>query len=82
MPPSLKDASDGGCLCFQEPRGCCCACCRQLVRLANPQAAEGVTPRDLAQLIARFAANNHTICDDELRPVGTLLHWLPDVLWE
>lgn len=44
--------------------------CRQIVQLASPAAAEGVTPRDLALLIARFACNNHTICDDELRPVG------------
>jgi hypothetical protein len=26
--------------------------------------------REVAQLLARMAANNHTICDDELRPLG------------
>lgn len=26
--------------------------------------------RQIALLIARFACNNHTICDDELRPIG------------
>ena len=25
--------------------------------------------KEVARLIARFACNNHTICDDELRPV-------------
>ncbi|KAK9833733.1 hypothetical protein WJX74_004208 [Apatococcus lobatus] len=27
--------------------------------------------RKIALLIARFACNNHTICDEELRPIGT-----------
>jgi hypothetical protein len=43
-----------------------------------PAAAAGTDPpdddpssvRSIALLIARFACNNHTICDDELRPVG------------
>ena len=26
--------------------------------------------REIAVLIARFACNNHTICDEELRPIG------------
>ena len=26
--------------------------------------------KEIALLLARFACNNHTICDDELRPVG------------
>jgi SET and MYND domain-containing protein len=26
--------------------------------------------RSIALLIARLACNNHTICDDELRPIG------------
>ena len=30
----------------------------------------GVQARDIAQLLARFACNNHTICDAELRPLG------------
>ena len=28
--------------------------------------------RDIAMLLARFACNNHTICDEELRPIGTI----------
>lgn len=32
-----------------------------LLRAACPQAAELLTPRDMAQLIARFGANSHTI---------------------
>ena len=27
-------------------------------------------PRTVAQLLARFACNNHTICDEELRSIG------------
>jgi hypothetical protein len=27
-------------------------------------------PRSIAYLLARFACNNHTICDEELRPIG------------
>ncbi|KAF8067415.1 CKB4 [Scenedesmus sp. PABB004] len=30
--------------------------------------------RAIAQLLARFACNNHTICDDELRPIGVGLY--------
>jgi hypothetical protein len=26
--------------------------------------------REVALLLARFACNNHTICDEELRPLG------------
>lgn len=29
--------------------------------------------RGIAMLIARFACNNHTICDEELRPIGNAL---------
>ena len=31
---------------------------------------EGDTVREVARLLARFACNNHTICDEELRPIG------------
>ena len=34
----------------------------------DPQAAP--SPKEIAMLLARFACNNHTICDDELRPLG------------
>lgn len=35
---------------------------------------------EAARMLARFSANNHTICDSELRSIGasfptTLLHW-------
>jgi hypothetical protein len=43
---------------------------RHLLHLTHPPALEGVTARDLAHLIARFACNNHTICNDELQPRG------------
>lgn len=43
---------------------------RQLLRTASEGAAELTSPRQLALLLARFASNNHTICDDELRPLG------------
>lgn len=36
---------------------------------SNPSAAADDV-RQIALLIARFACNNHTVCDDELRPVG------------
>eukprot|EP00877_Chromochloris_zofingiensis_P003146 jgi/Chrzof1/12832/Cz07g08320.t1 len=40
--------------------------------LPHGQDADTFLPptKEIALLIARFAANNHTICDDELRPVG------------
>jgi hypothetical protein len=31
----------------------------------------GVPVREIALILARFACNNHTICDDELRAIGT-----------
>ena len=31
-------------------------------------------PRNIAQLLARFACNNHTICDEELRVIGMQMH--------
>jgi hypothetical protein len=30
--------------------------------------------KHIAQLLARFACNNHTICDEELRPIGVGLY--------
>lgn len=33
-----------------------------------------VDVREIALLLARFACNNHTICDDELRPTGVGLY--------
>lgn len=39
----------------------------------KPVAAGAADPHDVRQialLLARFACNNHTICDDELRPLG------------
>ena len=30
-------------------------------------------PKEVAYLLARFACNNHTICDEELRPLGACL---------
>ena len=35
-----------------------------------PDIASNITPKDITLLIARFACNNHTICDEELRPYG------------
>ena len=32
--------------------------------------------RTIALMLARCACNNHTICDDELRPIGSLKHAL------
>lgn len=32
--------------------------------------AVGAPARDVAQLLARFACNNHTVCDEELRAIG------------
>lgn len=40
----------------------------------NPSAAAAADVRQIALLIARFACNNHTVCDDELRPVGVGLY--------
>lgn len=39
---------------------------------AGDQAPNAVNQdvRGIAMLIARFACNNHTICDEELRPIG------------
>jgi len=37
----------------------------------NPEAVPN--PKEIAMLLARFACNNHTICDDELRPLGNPL---------
>ena len=33
--------------------------------------AVGAPARDVAMLLARFACNNHTVCDEELQAVGT-----------
>lgn len=41
-----------------------------LVQQGCPDIASKITPRHIALLIARFSCNNHTICDDELRPFG------------
>lgn len=42
---------------------------------SNPSAAAADDDvRQIALLIARFACNNHTVCDDELRPVGVGLY--------
>jgi hypothetical protein len=38
---------------------------------ADPEG--GAAVREAALLLARFATNNHTICDEELRPIGALL---------
>jgi hypothetical protein len=37
----------------------------------QPSAVEDRVPsvKDISLLLARFACNNHTICDEELRPV-------------
>jgi len=32
--------------------------------------AGGPDPREVAKLLARFSCNNHTVCDEELRPIG------------
>lgn len=32
----------------------------------------GVPAKDIAQLLATFACNNHTICNTELQPLGAL----------
>lgn len=37
-------------------------------------AAELPSIREMALLLARFACNNHSICDDELRPIGVGLY--------
>ena len=36
--------------------------------------------KDVAQLLARMACNNHTICDEDLRPVGVGLYPLGALL--
>ena len=45
------------------------------MRGGAPRAADGseareTSVRDVALLLARFACNNHTVCDDELAPIG------------
>jgi SET and MYND domain-containing protein len=37
-------------------------------------AASSVDLRQIAQLLATFACNSHTICDEELRPIGVGLY--------
>ncbi|MEW5297454.1 MAG: hypothetical protein WDW36_000660 [Sanguina aurantia] len=37
-------------------------------------AAQLPSVREMALLLARFACNNHSICDDELRPIGVGLY--------
>jgi len=40
--------------------------------LASHQGNSAILPsvKEIALLLARFACNNHTICDEELRPVS------------
>jgi hypothetical protein len=47
-------------------------CCR-LYTYGKAAAEVGVPTRDLAQLLAVFACNNHTICNTELQPLGVAL---------
>ena len=49
--------------------------CRMYVRGGLPQNGNSdddgePSIREIARLLARFACNAHTICDDELRPIG------------
>ncbi len=46
--------------------------CREYMEGAGKQQIQAELPavRDIAMLIACFACNNHTICDEELRPIG------------
>ncbi len=49
--------------------------CRMYMRSGLPQSGDSndngePSIREIAQLLARFACNAHTICDDELRPIG------------
>jgi len=43
---------------------------------------EGDGVREVAGLLARFAANNHTVCDDELRPIGVGIYPLAAMVSE
>lgn len=36
--------------------------------------------KEVAQLLARMACNNHTICDEDLRPIGVGLYPLGALL--
>lgn len=48
---------------------------------AGEEGPEGMpTTRDIALLLARFGANNHSICDAELRPVGVGCYPLASML--
>ena len=42
----------------------------QGARPAGGGGAAETDVQDIALLLARFACNNHTICDNELRPIG------------
>ena len=44
--------------------------CRQYMSKCSKTDMEQINVREVAQLLARFACNVHTICDEELRPVG------------
>lgn len=46
-------------------------CCRRYMYGADAMdSTAGVPAGEIALLLARFACNNHTICDDELRAIG------------
>lgn len=47
-------------------------CCR-LYMYGKAAAEVGVPARNIAQLLAVFACNNHTICNTELQPLGVAL---------
>lgn len=41
---------------------------------AHEPCVDGSDVREIALLLARFGCNNHTICDEELRPIGVGLY--------
>lgn len=43
---------------------------REYMQGAPDTKDEAPAPKEIAMLLARFACNNHTICDEELRPLG------------
>lgn len=47
----------------------CIGVCREYMKGSGTSIPDA---KDVAYLLARFACNNHTICDDELRPKGRL----------
>ncbi len=54
-------------------------CCR-LYMYGKAAAEVGVPTRDIAQLLAVFACNNHTICNTELQPLGVAFHRIRDLV--